>query len=75
MHRDGRAATSVAIRWDAPHPITAPDGTERYLVRNGSTLDEAGRLAAEAFAQRIRDEARRLTSWADAIERPLKEPR
>lgn len=71
MHRSD-AEPAVAIRWDGTPPITAPDGTERYLRRSGSTLDEAGRAAAQAFAQRIRDEARRLEAWADRIERPLK---
>ncbi len=71
MHRSG-PEPAIAIRWDGEQRITAPDGTERYLRRSGASLDVAGRDAAKAFAERIREEARRLNAWADSIERPLK---
>lgn len=67
LHRDD-ATPSVAIRWDGEARLTAPDGTERYLRRDGKTLSEAGSEAALAFAKRIREESQRLASWANSIE-------
>ena len=73
MHREGRDPNaSVAIRWDpSVRNVTAADGTERFLVRSGDDLDEAGEQAARAFAARIREVARDLGEWADRIERAL----
>src|SRR5688572_2547714 len=67
QHRAG-----VAIRFDPGVQIVAPDGTTKFLVREADTLDEAGYLAASAFAERLREISRDLLAWADRIERPLK---
>jgi hypothetical protein len=72
LHREGRDGTAIAIRYDMPSGAASPDGVERYLVRNGATLDEAGREAATAFAAHLRARAREIGEWADRIERPLK---
>lgn len=71
MHREFGGPPSVAIRYDGPPRITSPEGTESYLVRKGATVDEAGEAAARAFAERIVEEAKRLTAWADRIVRAL----
>jgi hypothetical protein len=71
MHREFGGPPSVAIRYDGPVRIVSPEGTESYLVRKGETLDEAGTLAARAFAEQIRKESKRLVEWADRIERAL----
>ena len=71
MHREFGGPPSVAIRYDGPARITSPEGTESYLVRKGETLDVAGTLAARAFAERIREESKRLVEWAANIERAL----
>ena len=65
---------SVAIRLDVDRwdlPVASTDGTTKFLVRDGATLDEAGRAAARAFAERCRDIARGYTERATAIERAL----
>jgi hypothetical protein len=72
LHREGRdPAAAVAIRWDSPGKITAPDGTQTFLVGDGKDLDEAGRAAARMFAERIRSVASDLNEWAARIERAL----
>jgi len=70
LHRDG-AAPSVAIRYDVPSGASSPDGVQRFLVRDGATLDDAGRQAATAFAAHLRVRAREIVEWADRIERAL----
>lgn len=77
LHRCGRervmhneAAKSIAIRWDEPR-VTGGDGTERYLVRRGDSLDDAGEAAAKAFAARLRDQAKQWAAWADRIDAAL----
>jgi hypothetical protein len=71
FHRDG-PIPAIAIRWDGPPRIVAPDGTQAYLVSKGETLDDAGEQAATRFAEAIRSEAKRLTEWADTIESALR---
>lgn len=63
-----QGSPSVAIRWDVNGKVTSQEGTERFLVRDGATLDEAGKEAATAFAARIREQAKELAAWADRIE-------
>lgn len=64
-------AKSVAIRWDEPRVISA-DGTEKYLVRRGDSLDEAGESAAKVFAARLRDQAKAWALLADDIDAALR---
>jgi hypothetical protein len=71
LHREGRDGTAVAIRYDMPSGAASPDGVERFLVRNGATLDEAGREAAAAFAAHLRSRSKEIGEWADRIERAL----
>jgi hypothetical protein len=71
MHREEHNNVAIAIRYDLPGPAVSPDGTERYLVRKASTIDEAGREAARSFATHLRAEARKAIEWAERIERVL----
>lgn len=74
-HRQGTHDAGIAIRWDPePGNITSPDAA-KFLVRDAPTADEAGALAAQAFADRIRETAGRLNDWASRIEAALKEQR
>ena len=59
---------SVAIR--TGNMFCQPD--EKWITQKGSSLDEAGALAAKDFAEWVRKEGRRLFEWADSIERSLK---
>jgi len=71
MQREGGNGISVAIRYDLPSGAASPDGVERFLVRSGTTLDEAGRAAASAFAVHLRSRARETIEWADRIDHAL----
>ena len=71
MHREDSDSVAVAIRYDIPSGAASPDGVERYLVRNGATLDEAGREVAAAFAAHLRIRARETIEWAERIERSI----
>ena len=70
FHREG-PEPAIAIRWDGPQQIVSPDGTQAYLVSKAETLDDAGALAAARFAARIKEEAARLSAWADSIVKAL----
>lgn len=72
LHRDDSHGPSIAIRYDIDARVTSADGTERFLVRNANTLDEAGFAAARDFALRVREQAKAMDEWADRIERSLK---
>ena len=75
MHREFSGRPAVAIRWDQDLwnlKANSPDSTEKFLVKEADTLDEAGKMAAEAFAIRLREIAKAYTTWADRIEQALK---
>jgi hypothetical protein len=72
MQREFGAKPSIAIRFDPERRVVAADGTASFLVREADTLDEAGALAAAAFAARLREIATDLVAQAERIERALK---
>jgi primosomal replication protein N len=64
-------ATGVAIR--TAGMFQQPSGAnEKWMVCHGSTLDEAGLLAAAAFSELIRAEGKRLIEWANSIAKAVK---
>lgn len=68
MQREFGGTPSVAIRWDGDRDarVTSPDGT-KFLVRDAETIDEAGHLAAIAFAARLREVAKSFEAQAARI--------
>lgn len=71
LHREGFGDAEIAIRYDIPSPAVAVDGTQRFLVRRATSLDEAGKQAAVAFAAHLRARAKEAIEWAERIDRAL----
>ena len=67
FHNDG-TPPMVAIRWDR---VDTPR-EERWVRCSGANHDEAGILAAEEFAKRVRDAGEKLIEWAHGIEASAK---
>jgi hypothetical protein len=76
FHNDGQPP-SVAIRWRYANGPSHTDREERWIIgaAEGPSEghDDAGRKAALAFANRLRERGSQLISWAEQIERRLKE--
>lgn len=67
MH-NSHAIPAVAIRWIN----TLAGGKADWIYAEAENHDEAGRLAAQEFADRLRKEANRLADWADRITDSMK---
>jgi hypothetical protein len=68
---ENHMAVSVAIR--TGELFRQPKGPdEKWVLRNGATMSEAGMAAAVAFSQLVRAESIRLREWADRIDMKAK---